>query len=214
MRDFNLDVRCGAYGLKTNGPPAHLFIGGCPPEDLEDESPQIQAIEEATVAQITEIKVGELKQEATPPPDEVWVGESEPFWQEELYHVRQLNLRTLPELAFEDEMDWETCLEVAKRWPEEEEEEHNWARSVVVSHDPVETEQVVALRAQILKDYEHTVFREKLGHHPPKRGPLRESNIEIIPGMTPVKQRPFALQAERRQALLDIVHKLAEEGQI
>ena len=143
LRDFNLDVRCGAYGLKTNGPPAHFFIEGCPPEDLEDESPQIQAIEEATVAQITKIKVGELKQEATPPPDKVWVGESQPFWQEELYHVRQLNLRTLPELAFEDEMDWETCLEVAKRWPEEEEEEHKWTRSVVVSHDPVETEQVV-----------------------------------------------------------------------
>ena len=63
-------------------------------------------------------------------------------------------------------------------------------------------------------DYADTVFRPKLGHTPPVRGLFGEATIEIKPGWSPVKQKPFALAGERRTAMEGLVKNLIEEGKI
>ena len=64
---------------------------------------------------------------------------------------------------------------------------------MVVTEDPIEDLRVTKIREQIFQDFENTVFREKLGQLPPKRGPLGEAVIEIRPGQVPTKQRAFQL---------------------
>ena len=49
---------------------------------------------------------------------------------------------------------------------------------------------------------------------PPVRGPFAEATIEIKPGVTPVKQRPFQVVGERRDALTKLIQQLEKEGKV
>ena len=46
------------------------------------------------------------------------------------------------------------------------------------------------------------------------RGPFGEATIEIKPGVTPAKQRPFQVVGERRDALTKLIQQLQKEGKV
>ena len=69
-------------------------------------------------------------------------------------------------------------------------------------------------RDQILRKYQDTVFTKVAPREWPVRGPFGEATIELRPGAGPVKQRPYHIQGERREALVKIVDQLIEEGKL
>ena len=86
--------------------------------------------------------------------------------------------------------------------------------SVVVANNPYEGPEIEKLRATILEEYHDTVFADKHNREPPIRGPYGEATIELKPGVTPVKQRPFRMQGERYEAWKSLIDKLEEDGKI
>ena len=129
--------------------------------------------------------------------------------------VRGLKLRGLPGLSWEDEMDNGTVKEIARVWLDEcQEEDLAWINGVVTSFDPVQGEHIQQIRDQIYTDYKENVFKDQLGHLPPKRGPLGEAVIETYSWKPAVKQRPFSLAGDRREGLIKIIEGLVAEGKI
>ena len=53
-----------------------------------------------------------------------------------------------------------------------------------------------------------------MGGIPPTRGPFGEATIEIKPGFVPVKQRPFQVVGERRDAMVKLIQQLEKEGKV
>ena len=90
----------------------------------------------------------------------------------------------------------------------------NFVNSVIVANDPYDSPEVEKLRAQILQEYQDTVFADRHNSDPPVRGPFGEATIELKPGVTPVKQRPFRMQGERFEAWKSLIDKLEEDGKI
>ena len=75
----------------------------------------------------------------------------------------------------------------------------------------MEEPEVQKIRDQLLLDYGDTVFAKIPPKSRPVRGPFGEAMIEIRPGATPVKQRPYHFHGERRDALCRIVEQLGEQ---
>ena len=67
------------------------------------------------------------------------------------------------------------------------------------------------LRKQIFEDYAVTAFSTSTPGNPPKRFELGEGEINLKPGTSPVNQRMFNIQGERREAWLKLCDKLIEE---
>ena len=65
-----------------------------------------------------------------------------------------------------------------------------------------------------MKKYSTSVFRKTLGKHPPKRYEFGEAQIKIKPECGSVKQRTFQMVGERRDALVQLIRGLQEEGKI
>ena len=86
--------------------------------------------------------------------------------------------------------------------------------SVVVAGDPMDGERVKELRRKIKEDYASSVFSTVIPKERPVRGPDGEATIELRPGATPVKQRPFHLQGERRDALVKLIDDLVRDGKL
>jgi len=134
---------------------------------------------------------------------------------ERVQHLKAFQLRGLPEIAFENPMSRNVLEEVAKVWTMEEDvDELTYVKGVVVAQDPVDDSKVQETREKLFEDYSNSVFKESLGTQPPSRGPLGEAKIEIMPGRSAVKQRPFGLAGDRRQGLIDVINKLKEEDKI
>ena len=78
----------------------------------------------------------------------------------------------------------------------------------------MEGEDVEQVRQKLLGDFGSTVFTTTAPKTRPVRGPYGEATIEIKPGAQPVKQRPFHIQGERREAMLRIVDQLVKDGKL
>ena len=73
--------------------------------------------------------------------------------------------------------------------------------SVGVAGHPIQGVNVDVLRQKLKADYTTSVFSPEAPRERPIRGPFGEATIELKPGATPLKQRPFHLQGERKEAL-------------
>ena len=91
---------------------------------------------------------------------------------------------------------------------------HNFVSSVVLAAGGLEGEEVEKKRATIFRDYANTVFTTVMPKVRPVRGPFGEANIVLKPGAQPVKQRPFHLLGERREALERLIEGLEKEGKL
>ena len=83
-----------------------------------------------------------------------------------------------------------------------------------MGQDPLPLPECTKIQEAIMEKYAHTDFRDRLDGPPPVRGPLGEAKIEIKPGRPSVKQRPFQLTGERREALIKIIDGLVSEGKL
>ena len=81
-----------------------------------------------------------------------------------------------------------------------------------MAHAPKSGSEFDEMRKRIMEDFKESVFRTSLGRTPPVRVPFGEATIEIKPGIAPVKQRPFQVVGERRDAMVKLIEKLEEEG--
>ena len=86
--------------------------------------------------------------------------------------------------------------------------------SVVVAGDPIQGANVDVLRQKLKADYTTSVFSPVVPRERPVRGPFGEATIELKPGATPLKQRPFHLQGERKEALTKLVDNLIRDGKL
>ena len=92
----------------------------------------------------------------------------------------------------------------------------HYINSVVVADQPVEGDQVAALRQQILEKYKDSVFDTRPRGQPPVRGPewIGEAHIELKPGANPVKQKMYQMHGPRADAWTRLVDELLEEGKL
>ena len=87
-------------------------------------------------------------------------------------------------------------------------------QSVVVAGEPIEDERVKGLCEKICADYRSSVFSDLAPKERPIRGPFGEAIIELKPGAQPVKQRPFHIQGERKEALTKLIDGLIRDGKL
>ena len=66
---------------------------------------------------------------------------------------------------------------------------------------PEMEEKILAYREAIRKDYEGTVLRSTVFPDPPERGRFGHAYIPLKEGAVPVRQKPFFMHGERREAL-------------
>ena len=118
---------------------------------------------------------------------------------EEPLHCTFLRQDALLELATAVQPDWKHV---------------NFVKGFVQARDHLEGTKVEALRQKILKDYSSTVFCGKTTGSPPIRGEFGEAEINLQPGVIPVKQRPFQMTGERRAAWVSLTDQLIKDGKI
>ena len=127
--------------------------------------------------------------------------------------LRVMNLCALKEVRFENSMDQSDLRLLAHQLDTQGALEH-YVQSVVVAQEEFEGEDVQALRTKILEDYKDSVFADKHEKEPPIRGPFGEATIQLMPGVTPYKNRPYRMQGERYEAWKSLIDKLEEDGKI
>ena len=86
--------------------------------------------------------------------------------------------------------------------------------AVVVADAPFVGDKVDQIRSSILEDYKNSVFKNKHDSDPPVRGPFGEATIELKPGVTPCKQRPYKIHGQRYNDWLKLVDQLIADGKI
>ena len=141
-------------------------------------------------------------------------GWAEPELREKaIHHLAALQLCPLPEVRLEPsfgEADLQTLahhLDMMGELPK-------FVHSVVQASAEFEGEDVAALRKTIINDYSTTVFSNHHNRDPPVRGPFGEATIDLKPGVTPSKQRPFQMHGERLDAWKALIDQLEEDGKI
>ena len=226
---FNLNVQSRQYGLQTNSIPA-FFIpgvgdssltlrvrpiigmveGDCAPplhgeyrefiirEDLEwqDDHPSVMVPPDSDSEDLAQYfsVLSEIKSEAL----------GHMAWK-----MGNLGMKIFPH----EEVSEKVVREIARNMVRGE-ETLKMVRKIVVTGQPYESPQVQSFRDKILHRFKDTVFRTKMGHHPPIRGPFCEATISIKPGFVPVKQRSFRLVGERRDGLIGLIDGLLGEDKI
>ena len=70
------------------------------------------------------------------------------------------------------------------------------------------------LKKQIILDYTGSVFRDEVWPDPPVRNSLGLARIELKPGVIPVKQRPYVLIGDRRDAVIELIVGFEKQGLI
>ena len=68
---------------------------------------------------------------------------------------------------------------------------HRSVRTVVEAKSPIVVPGLEEKRESLLKDFQDTVWRERVWPDPPKRVPNGEAVIELKPGCEPKKSRPI-----------------------
>ena len=86
--------------------------------------------------------------------------------------------------------------------------------AIIQAAQPMVGDDMEGMKKQNCEEYDGIVFAEKTAGNPPVRGPLGEAEIRLKPGAVPKKQRPFHIVGERRNAMMEILHKLVEERKI
>ena len=90
-----------------------------------------------------------------------------------------------------------------------------FVKGVVEARDPSMEHGVETRRAQVIKDFEGSVFLSKLPDElPPVRGPFGEAEINLNPGAKPVKQRMFHITGERREAWDKLTDEVIASGKV
>ena len=68
------------------------------------------------------------------------------------------------------------------------------------------------IRERVKGDYQGTVFKETVWSDPPIRGPHGLAKIKMKPGVVPIRQRPFMLTGERREAMVKAIEEFENLG--
>jgi hypothetical protein len=130
--------------------------------------------------------------------------------------LSRMRLIAMPEGRFDDGLDYECLEEMAQVMAHLEEGKigEEFVCSVDLAAGNLEGEEVERRRTQVLKDYGQTVFTTIMPKERPVRGPFGEAAIVLKPGAQPVKQRPFHLLGEQKEALTKLIDELMEEGKL
>ena len=83
------------------------------------------------------------------------------------------------------------------------------AREGAESSDAIDSK-VIGYREKFLKEFEGTVFRDKVFPDPPERGQYGFAFIPLKEGATPTRAKPFFLHGERKEALEKITQDWIE----
>ena len=89
-----------------------------------------------------------------------------------------------------------------------------FVQSVVLADKPFEGPEVEKLRQTLMDEYRDTVFADKHLSDPPIRGPFGEATIDLKPGVTPVKLRPFRIQGERLESWKKLIDQLIADNKL
>ena len=89
-----------------------------------------------------------------------------------------------------------------------------YVRSVVAARNPLTCPGIEENKAAILADFQDSVFKGRVSANPPKRGPLGEAVIEVIPGSEAKKQRPIQLSGVRREAFITLTKEWLKDQKI
>ena len=106
-----------------------------------------------------------------------------------------MQLQALPELQFTTPLSLEEAKVLATQLDDMGQLPH-FVEGVVVANRPYEGSDVESLRSKVLEEYADSVFSNKHNPDPPVRGPFGEATIQVKPGVTPVKQRPYQMHGE------------------
>ena len=79
--------------------------------------------------------------------------------------------------------------------------------NLIEAQEPVgeEDPRILALREKIFKDFDGTVFRDKVFPNPPERGQFGYAYIHLKEGAQPIRQKPYFLHGERQEAYKRVV---------
>ena len=124
-----------------------------------------------------------------------------------------MRLSALPEVRFAEDLDERDARHLAVNL------HHfgginNFVQGVVLADKPYEGDLVDQIRASIVEDYRDSVFSDKHESDPPVRGPHGEATIELKPGVTPSKIRPYQMKGERGEAWRKMIDDLEKAGKI
>ena len=114
-------------------------------------------------------------------------------------YIRAMQLEALPELENPEPFS-ETDIEKLAHQLFIQGNLNFFVGSVIAADRPYEGPAVEKLREQLFEEYRDTVFSNKHNPDPPVRGPFGEATIELKPGVTPVKIRPFRIEGERLES--------------
>ena len=81
---------------------------------------------------------------------------------------------------------------------------HRSVRTVVEAKSPIVLPELEKKKECLLKDFQDTVWRERVWPDPPKGGPNGEAVIEWKPGCEPKKSRPINMAVERRDVFIKL----------
>ena len=221
LASYNLDVCCKTYGLQTKSKHRYFIpeVSDCTPRDVK--------FVQNVFVDHQNFHIRQHPGEATNHPYQMVTGEYLQAFERDLPLEDFMASQELPELNSigECDPDWAVGKErVSEVHPvqnfdflsinQNPEKMDNFVQGVFIAEDQVEDPKVTATRNKIFQDFESTVFREKLGNRPPKRGPLGEAVIEMKPGKLRAKHRAFPLVGKHQEAMNSIITSLFDESKI
>ena len=138
-----------------------------------------------------------------------------------LEEIKQWNLKPTNDPK-ETNLEEDELEEIAIHMAEVEMEinlDHNLDENAKRVHNIIECKdllegnpQAEEIKKKIVEEYTGSVFRDEIWPDPPERGPFGLAKLQIKPGVVPVKQRPFVLIGERREALTKLVTQFEKQG--
>ena len=128
-------------------------------------------------------------------------------------YLRQLPLQIFPESEWEPPIEEEVYFNIAEHLVTHV-TQTSYCQKVVQASNPEESNRVEQIKMELLEEYKNTVFRNKFGGLPPKRGPHGQATFQLKPDAEPKTIRPFTLVGERREAMNKMISQLEEEGKI
>ena len=130
--------------------------------------------------------------------------------------LARLQLNALPEVRFGGELDYDHLEALAADIITREGMDRAEAlvQGVVITNGAMRDDRAEQIQRKLLEDFKTSVFTNQSPKERPKRGPHGEATIELKPGAQPIKQRPYQIQGERREALIRMVDKLISEGKL
>ena len=125
-----------------------------------------------------------------------------------------MQLSALHEVRFESDFSEENLEELALQLVAHEglEGAQGFVQSVVVASDCMQDGKVKEWVDALVEEFKESVFSAEVVLDKPVRGPFGEATIELKPDAQPVKQRPYQMHGERREALAGMVDDFVRKG--